>query len=149
MNSLFESWSKTGQRSRTVLFLAAGGFFLALAFIIGISDNLPGILLVFAGVIALILAFVHNWKSTRKFVILALSSLVGIPVFAVLHNVMHYFSKESADLAFLSGFFSALDVISFLLSLFICPALLITGVVGAVVVHRKNKEAAGSNDAGT
>ncbi len=115
---MVEAFSKA-QRGRTVLFLVVCGALAAAAGVVGIDDNLPGQSLAWLSATALVLAFVHPWRTARRFLLLTGASLVGFVVFAVLSSVM-----ESAGVVG-GGVF-------LLLALFLCPAGLLVGIIGAV-----------------
>jgi hypothetical protein len=96
-----------------------------LALIIGVDDNPLGLLLCFAGLTAIILAFVFHWKKTRNYVILLVSSLIGFVVFAVLHNVL-----EAAGLEILGTVF-------FILALVPCLPAFTIGVIGILIISSR------------
>ncbi|MDY7019478.1 MAG: hypothetical protein SU899_05350, partial [Chloroflexota bacterium] len=59
----------TATRSRKISFILAG---LAVALIIGalvvgISDNLPGLVLCFIAAILIFIACIHTWRDMKKF----------------------------------------------------------------------------------
>ena len=64
---MFEAFATRHNRNRTAVWIAVCCILSAAAAIEGISDNLPGILLAFGAAIALVLAFVHPWRSATKF----------------------------------------------------------------------------------
>jgi len=103
------------------------------AFIVGISDNLPGLALCYIAAISIILAFVHAWRKVMYFLILSGASLVGFFVFVVLHNVFYGLGQISADIIVLSQLLEFSHVAFFLIAIFICPAGLLIGAVGSVV----------------
>ncbi len=123
----------------TLILLALSGILLIAAFIIGIADNPPGIILLYAGTFALILAFVCRWREVKKFILLTLISIIGLPVFAVLHNLLEALGEKSADIIILYYLSTGLSVLSFLIALIICPAGLITGIIGIVVLTLKTR----------
>ena len=123
----------------TFLFLAISIISLVIAFIIGIADNPPGLLLCFIGIIALMLVFVHRWRKAKNFLILFVASLIGFPVFAILHNVMYGLAKMADDIIILSQLLSFLDVMFFLIAIMVCPPGILVGVVGSIVFYFKNK----------
>jgi len=127
-------------RKLTFIFFIIGCLLLVMAYIIGIADNLPGILLLYLGTIALILSFVHSWRKPRKFKILTIVSIIGIPVFIILYNLLYGLSKMSAEITLLSSFLNLLSVLSFLLAIIVCPAGLLIGLVGAVIIKSKNNK---------
>jgi hypothetical protein len=116
---MFEAFSKP-QRRRTLLFLVICGALAAAAGVVGIDDNFPGQSLAWLSAIALVLAFVHPWRTSRRFLLLIGASALGFVVFAVLSA-----SMENAGVGG-GGVF-------FLLALFLCPAGLLVGITGAAV----------------
>jgi hypothetical protein len=116
---MFEAFSKP-QWKRTLLLLVICGALAAAAGVVGIDDNLPGQSLAFLSAIALVLAFVHPWRTSRRFLLLTGASVLGFVVFAILSAVL-----ENADVAGAGGVF-------FLLALFLCPAGLMVGIIGAL-----------------
>jgi len=119
--------------------LAAAGFVFALAMIIGISDNPPGLALLVLSALLLVAAFVHNWRRPRPFIKLAVFSLLGFPVFVILHNAFYAFGELSKDLPLLPGLFEALHVAGFMIALIVCPAGLIVGLIGAAVTWLRGR----------
>jgi len=104
-----------------MLILAAlGSALIAAALIIGIDDNLPGILLCFAGIGSLIYAFIRHWKKRSNYVIMLVASIIGMLVFAILHNVFEAVGLEVIGAGF------------FLLAVLICPIAFLIGLVGTL-----------------
>jgi len=124
---MLEAFSKP-QRRRTLLFLVICGALAVAAGIIGTTDNLVGSSLVWLSAIALVLAFVHPWRTSRRFLLLIGASVLGFVVFAVLSAVM-----ENAGVVG-GGVF-------FLLALFLCPAGFLVGIIGAVVTLTRERRA--------
>jgi hypothetical protein len=120
---MFEAFAPQGRRL-TLLLLVICGALAAAAGVVGIDDNLPGQSLAWLSAIALVLAFVHPWRTARRFLLLIGASALGFVVFAVLSA-----SMENAGV-FGGGVF-------FLLALFLCPAALLVGIIGAVVTSRR------------
>jgi hypothetical protein len=116
---MFEAFSKP-QRTRTLLFVVICGALAAAAGIVGMTDNLVGSSLMGLSVIALVLAFVHPWRTSRRFLLLIGASVLGFVAFAVLSATL-----ENAGVAGIGGIF-------FLLALFLCPAGFVVGIIGAV-----------------
>lgn len=127
-------------RKLTFTFLAISIILLLTAFIIGISDNPPGILLCFAGIIALMLMFVHHWRKAKNFLILFVASIVGFLIFAVLHNVMYGLGKIAGEIFLLSQLLKFVDVLFFLIAILVCPPGILVGAVGSIVLCIRNKK---------
>jgi len=120
---------------------------LIAAFIVGISDNPPGLALCYLATVSLILAFVHAWRKVKYFLILLGASVIGFAVFAVLHNVFYALAEISSDIVVLSQVLKFLDVASFLVAIFVCPAGLLIGAIGSVVmavIYFKKKRLSGA-----
>ncbi len=119
---MFEAFSKTHWR-RTTLFLVICAVLAAAAGTVGISDNaLGGALALLAGV-ALVLAFVHPWRTARRFLLLSGASVLAFVVCVLLVNVL-----ESAGVN--AG---GVGDLFFYMAMFLCPAGLVLGIIGAVV----------------
>ena len=68
----------------------------------------------------------------KKFLILTGASAVGLPVFAVLHNVV-------------SGLLDTEEPVFFVLATIVCPLGFLVGAVGSIVIAIKNKRAGNSS----
>ena len=106
---------------------------LAGGLIVGISDNPPGIALVYGGLICLVLAVVCRWRRPKSFLLLFAFSAAGFIVFAILHNVF-YGIGEYTDMSWLKSLMEALHVAAFLIALLVCPAGIVVGLVGWIAV---------------
>lgn len=106
---------------------------LIAAFIVGISDNPPGLVLCYLATVSLILAFVHTWRKVKYFLILLGASVVGFAVFAILHNVFYALAEISSDIVVLSQMLKFLDAASFLIAIFVFPAGLLIGAIGGML----------------
>ena len=130
------------KRKRKISFtlLVIGCISIILAFSIGISDNPPGILLCYLGIISLILIFSHHWSETKKFNILLLCSIIGFPVSVVLHNLLYGLGKMFAANPLLSQMFESLHVSFFIIAILICPPGILIGAAGSLVLHIQKKK---------
>jgi hypothetical protein len=121
-------------RRSTLTLIAIGCVFLAAGLVIGIGDNPPGLALVYLAVSTWIAAFAHRWRRVKSFLILLVASLVGFPLFVVLHNGFYALAEVASDVVGLSQVLSFLEVASFLIALFVCPPGILIGAVGSVVL---------------
>lgn len=140
MKVFSELFGNKSNRKIMFTFLGLTCIFLTSAFIIGIPENPPGLVLFFLGVTSFILAFVHYWRKREQYVILLLASGIGFPVFVILHNLCYGLGKRSADIIALSQIFEFLHVLFFLIAIFICPPGILIGAVGGIVMYFKNKD---------
>lgn len=116
---MFAAFSKVQWR-RTLLLLVACAVLAAGAGALGISDNPPGGTLAYLSAIALVLAFVHPWRTTRRFLLLTGASVLAFVACAVLSNLLEAAGVGGGE-------------IFFYVAIFLCPAALLVGVVGSVV----------------
>ncbi len=80
----------------TLILLAVCGLLAIAASVIGIDDNPPGILLAFLAATAFILAFVHPWRTPRKFLFLLLASVLGFGLFIILNILLDSITQNPA-----------------------------------------------------
>jgi hypothetical protein len=121
-------------RRLTLALLVLGCAFLAVGLVIGINDNPPGLALAYLAVSAWIVAFAHRWRRLKTFLILLAASLVGFPLFAVLHNVFYALAIVASDVVGLSQALEFLEVVFFLIGVLVCPPGVLIGAVGSAVL---------------
>ena len=121
-------------RWTTLALIAVGCAFLAAGLVIGIADNPPGLALVYLAVSAWIVAFAHRWRRVKSFLILLVASLVGFPLSVVLHNGFYALAEVASDVVGLSQVLAFLEVVFFLIAIFVCPSGVLIGAVGSVVL---------------
>ena len=131
-NYLGPTSTKSSRRVTLLWVVICCGSLIA-AFIVGISGNLPGLLLCYLAAISIILAFVHSWRRVKYFFILLSASLVGFFVFVVLHNVFYGLGQMAADTNILAQLLDFFHAIFFIIATLVCPAGFLIGVVGSVV----------------
>ena len=143
MRNHFKVLFSDKNRRLTLLLLALAILAITIGLIIGISDNPPGIIILYVGIILLIISLVYIWRKIRPFLILLIVSIVGVPVFAVLHNIFYGIAELTSNIKLLPEILSFFDVMSFLIALIICPSAIIVGMGGVLIllVKRKNSEA--------
>ncbi len=125
-------------RSRKGIFILAA-IFCALvigAVLIGVSDNMPGIVLCYLATTVLFIALIRNWRELRKFLILLGASFVGFFISVFLHNILYalifvrMLNKPDLDEPFF-----------FIIAIFVCPIGFLVGAVGSVVLFIKRRRA--------
>jgi len=131
-------------KSRRVTFalFAVSCLSLIAAVIVGVNDNPPGLLLCYIAVTALILAFVHGWRQTRRYLLLLGASAVGFPVFVVLHNLLYGLGMIAGDVAVLAQILGALEVAFFLAAVMLCPPGFLIGAIGSVLMWSRHSRRA-------
>jgi len=136
---LIEALSTPRRRKTTVAFLVIAGILAAAAGIVGISDNPPGILLAFGAAAALVLAFVHPWRTSRQFRYFFYISFVGFALLVVVHNVFEVVAGRMGGPGFVVAVLQGIQVAAFLIAVLICPPALVIGAVGAVVMWIRSR----------
>ena len=127
-------------RLKTIILLAICALSAVGAALVGVDDNLPGIVLALLAAFAFILAFVHPWRSPRKFLFLLLAAVLGFILFVVMSIIVDSFAQNSTIPAALRDLLQStvLDVLNTVIAM-ICPAALIVGVVGWVVMSIRGR----------
>ena len=136
---MIEALSTPRKRVTTVVLLAIAAVLAAAAGIVGISDNPPGILLAYSAAAALVLAFVHPWRTSRQFRYFFYISFVGFALLVVVHNVFEVVAGRMGGPAFVVAVLQGIQVAAFLIAVLICPSALVIGAVGAVVMWIRNR----------
>jgi hypothetical protein len=122
--------------NRTTLFLAAIGVLgVILAFVFFTYDDPPGLLLLGAASIALVLAFTHTWRETKKFVTLLFVSVGGMVSLGFLAHVFDALAEVSAHVVPVSRALGFLAVMSFSVAVFLGWAGILVGAVGALLLR--------------
>jgi hypothetical protein len=111
----------------------------AAALLVGISDNPPGILLAFVAATALVLAFVHPWRSAKQFGFLLFASALGFVILAILHNVFEAAASEVVRAGVLQIILQVFGVAAFLIAVLICPPAILVGAVGWLVMFLRKR----------
>ncbi len=124
----------------SLILFAAGILLMIAANIVGIPDNPPGIILAYISIAVIILAFVHHWTVRKKFSVLLIASIIGFPVFAILHNLFYALATGAEDIVVVKQIFEILDVTSFLAAIFVCPMGIIVGATGCIILVITNKK---------
>jgi hypothetical protein len=127
-NILKTSHSPFRDKTCVISLVSATGF-MAAALILGIADNPPGIIILFASIFALVLAMVHHWRSPRRFMKMMFVSLVSFPVMVILHNVLDALAGQAPG--WLEPVLTGLSVTSFLLAVLVIPVTFFAGIIGA------------------
>jgi len=133
--------------NRKVTIILAGIFcaLLLAAFLIGVSDNIPGIVLCYLAATIPVIALTLAWRELKKFLILLGASIGGFFIFVLLHNGFYALGTITNHIVVLSHLIEALSVVSFCIAVFLCPPAFLVGAVGsiALAIKRRKNQAAG------
>jgi hypothetical protein len=139
--TLLDAVSTRRNRKWSFGLLIVCGLLAIAAAVAGINDNPPGILLAFLAATALILAFVHSWRTARKFLLLLLVSVFGFVLFIILNVIFDSIVQNPATPAPLKDLIQspAIETLSLAIAM-ICAAALIIGIVGSVVIFIRGRD---------
>jgi len=119
---------KTGQWILIAAALANGGT----AFLIGVADNPPGILLLYIALVCLAWIWVWNWKSPRNFWTLLGISLVAFPVGVILHNLLYALGTLVIEIPILAGLIEFLHAFFFLVAVMAAGPTALVALIGGI-----------------
>ena len=133
-------FSTPHNRKLTLILLAICGLLAIAATAAGIDDNLPGIILAFLAATAFVLAFVHHWRTARKFIFLIFASILGFVLFIILNIILDTAAQDPATAGALQDLLqsSAVSAFSIIIAM-ICTAAFIVGAVGSVAMFIRNR----------
>jgi hypothetical protein len=126
----------------TLWFLIATVLLTSAAFIVGIADNPPGILLLYGAGLTLILAITHRWRTPERFGFLLLGALLGFFIMVVVHNFAEVGAERIAHIPVLAPLLSAVSVIGFFMAVIVCPAAGMVGAIGSMITLARRAAAA-------
>ena len=133
-------FSTPQNRIKTFVLLAVCGLLAIAAAAVGVDDNPPGVLLAFLAATAFVLAFVHPWRTAKKFVLLLLASVLGFLLYIALNIVLDIAAQDPATAGALQYLLQSpvVEALSVIIAI-LCPAVFIVGAVGAVVMFVRNR----------
>jgi len=135
-----ETFPTPRNRIKTLILLALCGLLVIAAAVAGINDNPPGVLLAFLAAAAFVLAFVHPWRTARKFLFLLLASVVGFVLFAILSIFFDSLTQNPATSSALLELIQspAFETINLIFAL-LCPAAFLVGAVGSIIMFIRSR----------
>jgi len=134
------AFSTPNNRKMTLFLLAICGLLAIASRVVGINDNLPGILLAFLAATAFVLAFVHPWRTARKFIFLLLASVLGFVLFVILNIIFDSVAHNPSTSVALQDLLQSPAIEAFsIISAMICLAAFSVGLVGSVVIFIRNR----------
>jgi hypothetical protein len=134
------AFSALHNRKTTLILLAICGLLAIAAVVVGIDDNLPGVLLAFLAATAFVLAFIHPWRTARMFMFLLLASVLGFAFYIVLNIILDTAVQDPATAGALQDLLQSpvVDALSIIIAM-LCLAAFIVGAVGSVAMFIRNR----------
>jgi hypothetical protein len=132
--------STPSNRNKTFILLAICALLAIASAAVGIDDNPPGILLAFLSATAFVLAFVHPWRTARKFMFLTLASIIGFVLYIILNIILDTAAQNPAATSALQDLLNSpiVNALSIIIAM-ICAAAIIVGAVGSVAMFIRNR----------
>ena len=137
---MIAAFSTPHNRTNTFILLAICGLLAIAAATVGIDDNPPGVLLAFLAATAFVIAFVHPWRTAKKFIFLALASVLGFVLYIILNIILDTAVQDSATAGARQDLPQSpvVDALSIVIAM-LCPAAFIVGAVGSVAMFIRNR----------
>ncbi|MCX6060411.1 MAG: hypothetical protein NTW69_19980 [Chloroflexi bacterium] len=137
---MIDAFSTPNHKKLTLIFLAVCVLLAIAAIVTGIEDNLPGILLALLSATAFVLAFVHPWRITKKYLFLLLGSVLSFVLYIILNIILDTITQDPATSSALLDLLESpvLNAISIIIAM-ICTAAFIVGAVGSVAMFIRNR----------
>jgi hypothetical protein len=137
---MIDAFSTRSNRIKTLILLVVCGLTAMASVVVGIDDNLPGILLALLATTAFVLAFAHPWRTTRKFMFLLMASVVGFVLFIILNILFDSIAQNPATSSALKNLIKspANDALNLIFAI-LCPAAFIVGAVGSVAMFIRSR----------
>jgi nitroreductase len=107
------------------------------AFLIGISDNIPGIILLVVSISSAFGVWVWNWHYPRKFWILLGAALLSFPVGVVLHNLFYALGTLASEYKILASALGFLEVMFFVIAVLFAGPAALTALIGGIITSWK------------
>jgi uncharacterized membrane protein (UPF0136 family) len=140
---MIDAFSTPSNRNKALILLAICGLLAIAAVVVGIEDNLPGILLAFLAAIAFVLAFVHAWRTARKFMFLLLASVLGLVLFVILNIILDSAAQNPATSDALQNLIQSPAINALIVTIaMIIPAAFIVGAIGSVAMFIRSRRQA-------
>ena len=121
-------------RRATLIFLVVFCLAVIASLAVGLDGNTTANVLALVAGTALVLVFVHPWRSAREFVYLLCASALGFVVLVVLHNLFDAAAGAAENLWVLPAILEVLSVAAFLAAIYVCPLAFVIGLMGALIM---------------
>ena len=107
------------------------------AFVIRISDNIPGILLLAVSISCAFGIWVWSWRYPKKFWILLGAALLSFPGGVILHNLFYALGTLAGEYKILAGALSFFEVVFFIIAVLFAGPAALTALIGGIIVSWK------------
>jgi hypothetical protein len=136
---MLEALSTPRNRNRTFILLGISAVLVIAAAIVGISDNPPGLILMYLSASSFVASFVHPWKASQQFRRLLYASGLGVVVFVILHLLSENVASTIDATGLVDDLLAGAGSAFFVLGTVLCPAGFLIGAFGAVVMSMRER----------
>jgi hypothetical protein len=126
-------------RPRTFMLLVAAALLALAAGLVGISDNPLGISLAMLAAGGLVLAFNHMWRISRQFRRLIYASLTGFVTLMAAGMALQAVVEFTSAPRLVDTLLGVVSTVFLLVAGFLCIPAFVVGVIGALVMHSRQK----------
>jgi hypothetical protein len=132
---MIDAFSTSRNRIKTLVLLVVCGLSATAAVVVGIDDNMPGVLLALLAAIAFVLAFAHPWRTAKKFMLLLLASVLGFVLFIIMNIISDSIAQNPAASGALQNLIqsTAVNALNLIIAM-ISPAAFIVGAIGSIAM---------------
>ncbi len=129
--------SASRPRRTTAWLMGATAVLTIAALAVGISDNPPGIALLYAAGLTLVLSVTHRWSGSKNFARLLLGAVIGFFLLVAIHNFAEVGAERIPQVPLIPLVLTAISVVAFLAAVIVCPMAGLVGAVGWVANLRR------------
>ena len=121
-----------GHRWKTISFFVLGVLLIVAAQLVGIADNAPGLVLLYAGIIFLFLTFIHHWRKPSSYGIMAGICAAVIAVTVIVVHIYAASACRPGEVAAPSKADGIMEAIVMTITLFLCAPGILIGLAGLI-----------------
>lgn len=135
-----KTFSNPRDRVITIILLVLCVLSAVAAALVGIDDNLPGILLALFSALAFVLAFTHPWRSLKKFLFLLLASVIGFILLIIFNIAADLILQNPATSDTLRDMLeSRVAEAKVVIFLMLSAAAFLVGIAGSIVMFFRSR----------
>lgn len=127
------SVNESSRQKSNLIILAFAASLVIVGLILSASYNSLAVTLIYSGVVIGIVTYIHRWRDPLSFLVLTGFSIVGFPIFVILHNAFYAFGEISKNIFLLKSIFEILHAVFFIIAVAICPTGLFIGLIGLLL----------------
>jgi len=139
MDQIITSLKTQTKRPGTIQLVAIGTTLIVIGLIMGISDNLPGIIVMGVGVGFIFFSLIHHWREPGQFGTLFAVSIISFPVLVLLHNIFDGVNQNIGNIPVVNQLLEGLAVISFFAAILFAPVATLIGIFAGLFYLIKSK----------